>query len=102
MVFKNCTPFTDWISEINNTQLDDAKDIDVVMPMCNLIEYSYSKTSARLQQCCKNEPVLLYAGAIANFSALLKFKQKITGKTDDEKNGRIKSCWNNCAIKIFN
>ena len=85
MVFKNCTPFTDWISGINNTQLDDAKDIDVVIPMYNLIEYSYSKTSARLQQCCKNEPVLPYAGAIANFSALLKFKQKITGKTDDEK-----------------
>ena len=37
-VFKNSTPFTDFISEINNTQIDDAKNIDVVMPMYNLIE----------------------------------------------------------------
>ena len=28
------------ISEINNTQVDDAHDIDVVMPMCNFVEYS--------------------------------------------------------------
>ena len=40
IVFKNCTPFTDCISEINNTQIDNAKDLDVVMPMYNLIEYS--------------------------------------------------------------
>ena len=43
--FKNCTPFTDYISEINNTQIDNAKDIDAVMAMHNLKEYSdnYSK-----------------------------------------------------------
>ena len=28
--FKNCTPFTTWISRINNTQVDDASYIDVV------------------------------------------------------------------------
>ena len=45
VVLKNCAPFTDCISEINNTQIDNAKDINVVMPMYNLIEYSnnYSK-----------------------------------------------------------
>ena len=37
VVIKNCAPFTGCISEINNTQLDNAKDIDVVMPMYNLI-----------------------------------------------------------------
>ena len=37
VVFKNCAPFTDYISEINNTQIDNSKDIDVVMPMYNLI-----------------------------------------------------------------
>ena len=36
--FKNCAPFTSWISEINNIQVDNAKDIDIVMPMYNLIE----------------------------------------------------------------
>ena len=37
VVFKHCAPFTDCISEINNTQIDSARDIDVVMPMYNLI-----------------------------------------------------------------
>ena len=38
LVFKNCTPFNDCISKINNTQVDNAKDIDIVMPMYYLIE----------------------------------------------------------------
>ena len=47
MIFKNRPPFADCISEINNTQIDNAKDIDVVIPMYNLTEYNdnYSKTS---------------------------------------------------------
>ena len=51
VIFKNCAPFTNFISEINNKQIDNAKDIDIVMPMYNLIEYSYnySKTSGSLQ-----------------------------------------------------
>ena len=50
VIFKNCAPFTKCISRINNTEIDNAKDIDIVMPMCNLIEYSddYSKTSGSL------------------------------------------------------
>ena len=31
VAFKNCAPFTNCISEINNTQIDNAKDIDIVM-----------------------------------------------------------------------
>ena len=44
------TPVTDCISEINNTEIDNTKGIDVVMLMYNLIEYSdhYLKTSGRL------------------------------------------------------
>ena len=38
--FKNCAPFTNCISEINNTQIDNAKDIDIVMPLYYLLEYS--------------------------------------------------------------
>ena len=55
-MFKNCAPFTNFISEINNTDLDKAKDIDIVMPMYNLIEYSdnYSKTSGGWWQYIKN------------------------------------------------
>ena len=37
VIFKNCAPFTNCTSEINNTQIDNAKDIDIVMPMYNLI-----------------------------------------------------------------
>ena len=52
VAFKNCAPFTNCISEINNTQIDNAKDIYVVMPIYDLIEYSdnYSKTSGSLWQ----------------------------------------------------
>ena len=50
VIFKNFAPFTDCIPKINNTQIDNAKNIDIVMPMYNLIEYSdnYSKTSGSL------------------------------------------------------
>ena len=42
---KNCVPFINCKSEINNTEIDNAKDIDTVMSMYNLREYSdnYSK-----------------------------------------------------------
>ena len=88
VVFKNCAPFTDCISKINNTQIDNGKHIDVIMPMYNLIEYSdnYSKTSESLW---KDEPALTDSSAVANFhaadnSASFKCKQKITGVTDDD------------------
>ena len=50
VIFKNCAPFTKCISRINNTDIYNAQDIDIVMPMYNLIEYSdnYSKTSRSL------------------------------------------------------
>ena len=39
VIFKNCVPFTDCISEINNAQIDSRKHLDAVMSMYNLIEY---------------------------------------------------------------
>ena len=38
MILKNCAPFIYCKSEINNTEIDNAKDNDIVMPMYNLIE----------------------------------------------------------------
>ena len=38
VVFENSAPFTDWISKLNNTQIENVKDIDVVMPIYNLIK----------------------------------------------------------------
>ena len=40
LIFKNCAPFTNCISKISNTQIDDAEYNDIVMPMYNLIVYS--------------------------------------------------------------
>ena len=63
VIFKNRAPFTDCISEINNTKVDKAKDNDIVIPMYNLIEYTdnysdnYSKTCESLWQYCKDIPV---------------------------------------------
>ena len=47
VIFKNCAPFTNCITEINNTQVDDTYGVEIVMPMYSLIEYSdpYPKTS---------------------------------------------------------
>ena len=51
VIFKNCAPFNTRISKINNTQIDNAEYIDIVMPIYNLIEYSdnYSKTSGTMK-----------------------------------------------------
>ena len=58
VIFKNCAPFTNCIREINNTQIDNAKDFHIVIPMYNLIEYSdnYAKTTGSLWQYCKDIP----------------------------------------------
>ena len=50
VIFKNCAPFTNYISKINNTQIDNSEYIDIIMPMYNLIEHSdnYSKTSGAI------------------------------------------------------
>ena len=55
-MFKTCAPFTDCISEINNTQADNAYDNDVVMLIHNFIEYSdnYLKTSGSLWHCYRD------------------------------------------------
>ena len=83
VIFKNCAPFTKCISRINNTDIDNAQDIDIVMPMYNLIEYSdnYSKTSGSLWQYYKDDP----NDNIAD-SESFKSKIKITGKTPDDGN----------------
>ena len=90
VISKNCVPFINRISEINDTQVDNAKDIDIVMPMYNLKEYShnYSKTSGRLWQYCKDIPAVNNNGNIVEFNGAnatdsFNFKAKITGETGD-------------------
>ena len=76
----------DWTSEINNTQIDNAKDIGVVMPMYNLLEYSnnYSKASGNLWQYYRDEP----NDDVAN-SESFRSKIKIIGNTPDADNKKM-------------
>ena len=71
VVFKNCAPFTDCIREIGNAQIDNAKDIDIVMPMYNLIEHcnNQEKTLGSLWQYYRDESFLDDNDAIADFPA---------------------------------
>ena len=93
VIFKNCAPFINCISKINNTDIDNAKYIDIVMPMHNLIEYSdnYSKTPGSLWQYYKDIPAVdaNNDNTIVNFNGnntidLFSFKAKITGQTNDD------------------
>ena len=86
VTFKNYASFINCISEVDNTQVDDAHDIDVVMPMYSLIEYSvtYSKTSGCLWQFYKDnqlQAMIIDFLVDKNKSVSFKFNQQITGQT---------------------
>ena len=57
VAFKNCALFTKWITHINDKHVDNAGNLDIRMPMDNLIEYSdnYSETSRSLWQFKRDE-----------------------------------------------
>ena len=91
LIFKNCAPFTNCICKINNTQIDNAEYIDIVMPVYILIEYSdnYSKTFRSLWQYCKEIPAVNNAGNIVDFNGdnatdSFNFKTKNKGQTNDD------------------
>ena len=86
IIFKNCAPFANCISKINNTQIDNAEYIDTVMSLYNLIEYSdnYLKISGSILQYCKE--ILLQIMLVILLIQLL-LKQKKTVQTNN--NGRI-------------
>ena len=58
VAFKNCAPFPSCKCDINNIEIDYCHDIDIVMPMYNLIEYSDNSamTSGSLWQYYRDEP----------------------------------------------
>ena len=83
LALKNNAPFISCISKINNALIDNAEDLDIVMPMYNLIEYSknYSKTSGTLWNYYKD----ISTDPITN-SESFKYKTSITGKTANDGN----------------
>ena len=52
VALKNCAPFTKCVTHINNEHVDGANNLDIIMPMYNLIEYSdkYSNHSGNLKE----------------------------------------------------
>ena len=83
VTFKICAPFIKCINRINNTEINNAKDIDIVMPMYNLTEYSdnFSKKSGNLWQYYKDD-----SNDNTTDSESFKYKVKITGKTPNDEN----------------
>ena len=88
VVFKNNAPFINCISKINDIKIDNAEDLDVVMLVCNLLEYSknYKKTTGSLWNCYRDQPI----NPLSTDSDSFKYKTSITGNTcnvgDDDDN----------------
>ena len=87
LALKNCAPFTKCNLEINDEHVDTAKNLDIVMPMYNLIEYSdnYQDSSATLYQYKRDEPPEddAVADLTANNSDSLKYKIKLLGNVTE-------------------
>ena len=79
VAFKNTAPFINCISKMNGVQTDNAEDLDVIMPMYNLLEYSknYRKTTGSLWNHYRDGPIDLLSSGSKSF----KYKTSITGNT---------------------
>ena len=100
LAFKNNASFTNYISKINNVLIDNAEDLDVVMPVYKLLEYSknYRKTTGSFWNYYRDQPnnphlndddpptVDYNADPITN-SEFFKYKRSITGKTSNTNQG---------------
>ena len=88
VVFKNNAPFINCISKINVIKIDNAEDLDVVMPKYNLLEYSknYKKITGSLWNYYTDQP----SNPLSTNSESFKYKTSITGNTynvdDDDGN----------------
>ena len=83
--FKNCAPFTKCITKINGTTIDAVEDLDLVIPMCNLLEYSshYSETTESLWFYSKDEATNFNADITNNNNfKSFKYKAKLLGNTE--------------------
>ena len=87
LILKNNAPFVSCITRINNELIEDADDLDIVMPMYNLLEYSknYRKTIGSLYNYYRDELTNDNNNNFANRNVVnsnaFKYKNKITGNT---------------------
>ena len=83
LALKNCAPFTKCNLETNDGHVDTAENLDITVPMYNLIEYSdnYQDSSATLYQYKRDEPPEddAVAGLTADNSSSLKYKVSLLG-----------------------
>ena len=85
LTLKNCAPFTKCNLEINDEHVDTAKNLDIAMPMYNLIEYSdnYQDSSATLYQYKRDEPPDDIANNLTqNNSTSFDYKIKLLGNPE--------------------
>ena len=80
--FKNNAPFINCISKINGIKIDNVEDLDFVMPMYNLHEYSknYKKTTGSLWDYYRDEP----SNPLSSNPESFKYKTSITGKIPED------------------
>ena len=89
VAFKNCASFTRCATHINEKHFETAKNLDIIMPMYNLSEYSdnYADSSGSLYQFKRDESPMNNAGNPLNValdnSTFFKYKASLLGKADD-------------------
>ena len=109
VAFKNCATFTRCVIHINDEHVETAENLDIIMPMSNLIEYSdnYADSSGSLYQFKIDKSPMNDAENPLNValdnSTSFKYKASILGKaTDADGNDRsLKNKKNSCSTEIF-
>ena len=91
VAFKNCAPFHKCDVTINDEYIEKAEDLDIVMPMYNLLEYSdnYQDSTGSLYQFKRDEPPDDNAD-VANNTSSLVYKSKLISGTDDNNVNNVK------------
>ena len=96
VAFKNCTPFTRFVTHINDEHVETVENLDIIMPLYNLIEYSdnYADSSGSLYQFKRDESPMNDAGNPNNValdnSTPFRYKASLLGKaTDADGNDRL-------------
>ena len=91
VAFKNCAPFRTCDVTINDEHVEKAEDLDIVMPMYNLLEYSdnYQDSTGSLYQFKRDEPPDDNAD-VANNTSSLVYKSKLISGTDDNNVNNVK------------